>query len=229
MFMKTVYIYLLKDQNNNIRYVGKTNNIKKRLSAHISESLKNKGRRYVLNWIFNLLENNQKPIIEIIEECNIHNWEERERFWISFYKKIIPNLCNNADGGLGGSGVKNYTENEIEIRRKAMSRLMSKFSEEDKIIIWNSIQNNMEFKDINKLYSNYTRQMDFGVRNGRQWRHITGILKIEIKPKRKGYTYNHGRYIVRENVNGKKKIKFSSKNENDVLNYLSNYNQVAER
>ena len=115
--MKKLYIYVLKCPEGNIRYVGKTNNLKKRLYSHINEAKKRKSRRYVLNWIYSLLLLNLKPSIEVIEECDSNNWQEREKYWVEYYRKLIPNLCNNADGGLGGSGTKNYTKEELNKKK----------------------------------------------------------------------------------------------------------------
>jgi hypothetical protein len=214
--MKNIYIYCLKD-GDNIRYVGKTTNLKRRLSAHISEAKRLKGRRYVLNWIFNMLSNNKKPTIHCIEECDENSWQEREIYWISHYRKLIPNLCNDCDGGLGGSGSKNYTEDELNNIRIIMRVLHSKFSEKEKLIIWNLIKIGYNLKKIKLQYPEYTRHIDFGVRNGRQWNHITGLLKTKGTPKRKGYTYNKGFYLIKDK---NKKIIYSSKNEKDILELL---------
>lgn len=219
--MKIIYIYCLKDTNGNIRYVGKTNNIKRRLQSHISEAKKIKGKRYVLNWISSLIKNNQKPILEVLEECNELNWQEREIYWINYYRSINPNLCNICDGGIGATGSKNYSPEEIQKRRKLLSIKRSKFSENTKIVIWELIKENKTYNDIKNIYPNYSKQMNFGIRNGRQWNLIT-LLPITkgSKKQRKGYTYNKGLYIVRKIINNKKKVLFSSKNEEDVINYL---------
>jgi hypothetical protein len=216
MYMKNIYIYCLKD-GNDVRYIGKTTNLKRRLSAHISEAKRLKGRRYVLNWIFNMLSNNKKPTIHYIEVCNENSWQERERYWISYYRKLIPNLCNNYDGGLGGSGSKNYTENELDKIRIRMRSVHSKFSETEKLVIWNLIKIGCDLKEINLQYPKYTRHMDFGVRNGRAWVHVTGLPKTKGASRRKGYTYNKGFYLIKDK---NKKIIYSSKNENDILKLL---------
>lgn len=211
-----MYIYCLKD-NDNIRYVGKTTNLKRRLSAHISEAKRLKGRRYVLNWIFDMLSNNKKPTIHCLEECDENSWQERERYWISYYRNLIPNLCNSCDGGLGGSGSKNYSDNELNKIKIKMRVIHSKFSEEEKLSIWNLIKLGYDFEKIKSQYSKYSRQIDFGVRNGRQWNHITGIPKTKGAPKRKGYTYNKGFYLIKDK---NKKIIYSSKSEKDILELL---------
>lgn len=169
-----VYIYSLNDPDSlSIRYIGKTINIKRRLSSHINEAKRGKGRRYVLNWIKSLLDVNKKPIINIIEECDQDNWEEREKHWVNYYRKIILNLCNNADGGLGGSGMKNYTADEINRRRIIASKTFSKYTIEQKIIIWNAIKDK-SYKLVKTLI---TRNIYFQVINGYVWNDITGLPK----------------------------------------------------
>ena len=221
--MNTVYIYVLKDQNNNIRYVGKTTNVKRRLYSHIAEAKLNKSKRYVLNWIRQLLSNNQKPILEIIEECNENNWKEREIYWINHYKKVIPNLCNLCDGGTGGLAKENLTEEQLLNKKKVMSSTFSKFSTKEKLHIWSLIQKNKSFEEIVTIYPNYSRHIHFGVKTGRQWREITNINNIiYTNSKRVGYTcINNGLFIVRRNIDGKQKVIYSSRNEQDVINYLN--------
>jgi hypothetical protein len=43
------------------------------------------------NWLRKLLSENNRPIINIIEECDINIWQEREIYWID---KIKP-FCNH--------------------------------------------------------------------------------------------------------------------------------------
>jgi group I intron endonuclease len=92
------YIYgLIDPRTNQIRYVGKTNNIKQRLFDHIRHSkLK---ITYKDKWICNLLSQNLKPIIVTLEECG-ENWAEREIYHISLYE----NLTNLTKGGEGLNG-----------------------------------------------------------------------------------------------------------------------------
>lgn len=82
-----------------IKYIGVTTvELNMRLSQHIHTG-KNPLKRgtIVSKWIYSLLKENLKPIMELIEECDENNWEEREVYWISFY----PNLKNQLPGGKG--------------------------------------------------------------------------------------------------------------------------------
>lgn len=91
-------IYLLKHPDTQeVKYVGKTvQPLKYRLAGHISRSRKYR-TAYINCWIYNLLQQGKKPIIELIEE--VENWEEREQYWIQYY----PNLCNHQIGGGHGN------------------------------------------------------------------------------------------------------------------------------
>ena len=90
-------IYTLKDPVTlEIRYVGVTSTtLSARLSQHIYDSKKlGTHKRY---WIKSLVERNLKPIIETIESCTYKTWEDREKYWISYYE----NLTNTLSGGRG--------------------------------------------------------------------------------------------------------------------------------
>lgn len=109
--MKT-YIYILRHPETfEIRYVGKTNNIKRRFAQHKSKKcLEKTGSKKLASWILKLLSNNLLPIMEIIEECD-DNWAEREKYWISYYSNT--NLCNLSNGG-EGVGHNDYTKSKIK-------------------------------------------------------------------------------------------------------------------
>jgi len=92
-----IFIYTLSHPTTNeIRYVGKTGNLKNRLTSHLSAS--KSSNSHVGRWIKSILPIGL-PIIDIIEECDENSWEEREIYWISFYKEQGLNLCNIQKGG----------------------------------------------------------------------------------------------------------------------------------
>lgn len=95
--MKKFKIYCLKCPiSKEIRYIGvTTQKLSVRLSQHIWDS-KKRSTMYKSNWINSLSE---KPLIELIEEVNELNWEEREIYWINFYKS--GKLTNYCKGGKG--------------------------------------------------------------------------------------------------------------------------------
>lgn len=118
--MKTIYIYTLSCPiSKEIRYVGKTISIERRLQSHLDYAKNSKRkRRYVSDWILSLLNQNLKPIITIIEETDEDNWVQKEMYWIKHFKNLHFNLCNLTDGGESNTGYI-YSEELKEIRRKA--------------------------------------------------------------------------------------------------------------
>ena len=99
------YIYTLSHPiTNEIKYVGKTVNLKQRLSAHISDAKINKKNNLVSNWIKSLLNQNLKPKMEIIDETSHDDWGELEQYWISQFKTWGFNIKNITLGGEGTYG-----------------------------------------------------------------------------------------------------------------------------
>lgn len=98
--MKDIIIYTLIDpRDNQVRYIGKTNNLKQRLANHINRS-KSGFNSPIHCWIRKLLDLNLKPTISVQEVCNQDNWEEREKYWIQYYREKYENITNVSDGGI---------------------------------------------------------------------------------------------------------------------------------
>ena len=92
------YIYALSDpRDGRVRYVGKTNNPKRRFESHIYDMHGANPRKE--NWIKGLLRLDLKPDMSILEECADGEWEYRERHWIAEYRKQHDDLTNLTDGG----------------------------------------------------------------------------------------------------------------------------------
>jgi len=105
------YIYTLSHPiTNEIRYVGKTVNLKNRYKQHLYDKITS----HKANWVQSLRKDNLKPILAVIEECTKDNWEEREIYWISQY----DNLTNHRKGGQGNS---DYVQITSEETRKKLS------------------------------------------------------------------------------------------------------------
>lgn len=100
--MKPVFIYCLKDPaTGEIRYIRKTNALKKRLSAHIRESRKRKN--HLGYWLRSL--GGKAPILVVLHRVlRDESWQEEERRYIAAARAIGVNLVNATDGGEGGLG-----------------------------------------------------------------------------------------------------------------------------
>lgn len=94
------YIYALCYPSNNIRYIGVSKNPEKRFRQHINPSnLKNKTHKN--DWIKSLLSQNLIPELLIIESVVYEEHQEREKFWIQYYKNNGCDLVNGTEGGDG--------------------------------------------------------------------------------------------------------------------------------
>ena len=105
--MGVVYIYGLVDpRNDEVFYVGYTNNIKRRFRAHINvDGYRRKENLYKDNLIRKILECGLKPEISVLETCDKRfdsesNMYEHERIEIEYIKKYresgvkLTNLTN---------------------------------------------------------------------------------------------------------------------------------------
>ena len=97
-----VTVYTLSDpETNQVRYVGKTVNVANRFKHHINDRPKNRTG----NWIKNLRGRGLKPrmeVLEVVENSDDLDWQDAERFWISYLRFLGCNLTNLDSGGNGG-------------------------------------------------------------------------------------------------------------------------------
>lgn len=108
------YIYTLSNpETNEVRYIGKTQNIKERYSKHLrmAKSKKN-SNTYLYSWIKSLRSN---PKIEILDEVE-KDWQFWEQYWICQFKTWGFNLTNLTIGGEGGKDF--FTEKTIKKLRE---------------------------------------------------------------------------------------------------------------
>lgn len=117
IYQKQYQIYALCDPiTGEVRYIGKTiNQLHKRLSGHWRDKRKN----YKTHWINSLKEQGLKPTIKLIEICEESNWEDRERYWIAFYRSINDRLTNWLEGGNGLPKGYKHSKETIEKIREA--------------------------------------------------------------------------------------------------------------
>lgn len=96
--MTRVFIYILIDpQSKQIRYVGKTTDVNRRLRRHITERFLHDS--YKDRWIRKLIDNDFSPEIEIIDKVDKVEWAYWEKFYISYFKYIGCELTNGTLGG----------------------------------------------------------------------------------------------------------------------------------
>lgn len=102
--MRIVYIYGLWDpRDGRLRYIGKTVNTRNRLARHIRETKKKGPTTHLRSWVTGILKENEKPMLEILEETTEADWETVERDWIRQCRESGIDLVNLCDGGEGGA------------------------------------------------------------------------------------------------------------------------------
>jgi len=239
-----VYIYVLKHPTTNeIKYVGKTINLKRRYYSHIQDSKRLvNNKRYLLNWIRSLLKENLKPVMEVIEICEISNWQEREIYWINHYRMTNSKLCNICDGGennLIGRQIKNMSIERKDEWLKNLRESHSKFTTNEIEKIWELILGGKRLREIQLKYPKVTRSQLCEIRAGRTWKNITKLKENPIKRgvintkqnTGKGYFFNNTtkKWISKVVINKKEIILGRFNTEDDAKNCIIKYrNKVRE-
>jgi hypothetical protein len=149
-----VYIYALIDpRDGEIRYIGKAKNLKKRLEKHISPP-NLKVDNHKTNWIKLLKKLKLKPIIREIELVPLNVWEEKEKYWIKYYREQGCDLTNGTEGGEGAVGAKR-SETTLEMMKISQQNRRNKEAEIKDItvnIYKKEIETIIQIKDYKKRY-----------------------------------------------------------------------------
>lgn len=100
----TVIYALCDPDTHQIRYVGKSVRLYKRLCAHVSRSRTKVTKCHSSCWIRGLLDQGKLPVISILETIPVEvsdSWEDRETYWISRLRAEGHDLTNISEGGEG--------------------------------------------------------------------------------------------------------------------------------
>lgn len=104
---KTIYV-LICPVSQEVKYVGATKKtLPIRLSGHLADAinLQKKGAELSEknNWLISLFGKGLRAIIKEIEVTE--DWEEKEVFWINYYRENGVELFNQAIGGKSSKGI----------------------------------------------------------------------------------------------------------------------------
>lgn len=125
--MKTVYIYALIDPlDNQIRYIGKTVDMEARYRHHVYSNHKPKTHKE--KWIASLRANFLKPQYVILEECTEETWEEKEKYYIAYYKGLANSKVTNLTAG--GEGFVGLVFTEEHKKKLSLAKVGRKLSPE---------------------------------------------------------------------------------------------------
>lgn len=139
--LRPTLIYALIDpRTNEIRYIGKTN---QKLNIRYTSHMRDVRPSRKLNWLISLKNAGLKPRIEIIEKLNegsvLSDWQDAERFWISYLRSIGVSLTNLTIGGEGIHGFTRTSEHKKKIGdahrgRKRSQETRARIAESRKLI-----------------------------------------------------------------------------------------------
>ena len=99
--MKNFIYELIDPETNKPRYIGKTNNPKKRLQKHLNECNKLGFWTPKNKWLLSLKDKGLQPMMNIIDETEEDNIDELEINHIKKYRELYDDLTNDTDGGDG--------------------------------------------------------------------------------------------------------------------------------
>lgn len=124
--LKINYIYCYTNKQNGKKYVGQTNNIKRRYKQHKEDSFKNYSEARYNQAIHCAirkygLDNFDFEILEVLENKTSEEVNERETYWISEKNSLAPNGYNlkaigEANRGRNSSSLSDADKNEIRRR-----------------------------------------------------------------------------------------------------------------
>ena len=139
--MKT-YIYALENPiNNEIRYVGKTNNPERRLHYHWTVGYKKNNKTG--NWLKSLKKKKLKPVMFVIDTTD-KEWEWLERYWISQFKTWGFKLTNHTEGGEGAYGAGQWNNVPVTAFTKEGVLIKSFESQKQCAQYFNTTQSNVK-------------------------------------------------------------------------------------
>lgn len=88
-------IYIIKNDINDMVYIGQTKNVKSRFQSHCKPSSAVTGELISKA----ILEFGKEHFVCEVLESQVENYDEREKYWIQKYNSIFPNGYNISSGG----------------------------------------------------------------------------------------------------------------------------------
>lgn len=116
---------LVDPDSGRIRYIGKTNDIKRRFRVHINAA-KNHAKYMVHHWIRSILDSGKSPHFRVLQLCFSPACAlQAEVEWIARLKESGENLCNLTQGGEGKHHGSLSTSTKHSISRALMGHKVS--------------------------------------------------------------------------------------------------------
>lgn len=123
----TTHIYTLAHPvTNEIRYVGKADDMKARFHGHFYDKMNNRKG----NWIKHLRSQGLSPKIEVLDIVPKEDWQYWECFYILLLKSWGMRLTNGTHGGDGVVGLKHTEDAKNKVRIANIGKKASQATKE---------------------------------------------------------------------------------------------------
>jgi group I intron endonuclease len=227
-----IFIYTLSSSSspNDIRYIGKTKNIKDRIRRHISKYYLNLEDNYKNRWIKSEVSKGNKILIEEIDLVNEEGWEESEKYWIEQFRNWGFRLVNTTDGGDGITLTKELIEKRNESNISRNSERLKDQIEKYNIIkdgeFWIGDRECPSCNRVTRYKSKSKSTVLMSTRRAESENRLCNYCKI---PAEKSYFYgkklNDGK--LKQERYGKKILQFDI--EDNLVNEFSSIREASEK
>jgi hypothetical protein len=205
--MNEIKIYALVSPNmpDIIRYVGIT---KRDLNTRLNEHWCSKNNKHtaVAKWNKSLELNNLKPQIKLLDICLEKDWEDYERFYISYYKN--NKLLNYEPGGKTTRVFKKYKKVNVDSRKKTVLKICIKSGK-----ILQKYDSTSQVEDILGLNKNVIASACRG-----------------LQQKAYGYHWEYkGEKWVSKLKNKKRKVVYQSDKDDNIINIFKSVVEASDK
>ena len=230
--IEIMFIYTLSSSSepDNIRYVGKANNLKDRLRRHIGKYYLNLEINYKNNWIKSELSKGNKILINELELVDESNWIEREKYWIEQLKQWGFKLVNTTIGGEGilltKEIIKKRSETKIQNNSETKKEIIEKYQIQNKENIWFAVRICPICKESIKYESNKKSSLFANLRRAeREQRSCNSCKSKGIKNYFYGKKLNDGK--IKQERYGTKILQFDL--DNNLINEFNSIREASEK
>lgn len=130
------YVLSASDNPDLVRYVGVTqkNSVQERFYGHKYCAMHPEKRGLpVHKWMYSKYEKGLDIIVREIDSCEEKDWQDREKYWISFYKNG-GNLLNISEGGQGVIPKDARTLSSLERSAKAHEKAITLLDKQGNLV-----------------------------------------------------------------------------------------------
>lgn len=150
---QTTFIYALLDPRyegehpKRIRYIGKSDDPKQRLSGHKSEA-RSGTNSHKAKWIRSLFQEGLSPTSKILAEVPVSEWENQERGYIRTFWKLGFELTNGTPGGEGciGDLVRGKPRSPEHCRKISEAKMGHPYSRNSEKLMAHAVQMGKSWK-----------------------------------------------------------------------------------